>query len=308
MEIGKKNKFPWEYGKKKNARKILMFFTVCISFMILNVTVYAQTEYVSGYFRYILTEDSITIIGYNGREEEVVIPAEIAGCPVNTIASGAFEKAGTETVISLPDPIMTIEEGAFLAGQTVKYRSNTTQKAEIKPVEDLQIEAGEMVSEEEPAKETGEKDGSKTGEQGWQTSFQDTSEISVEEAGRAVKETTEVASNTEEISTKAVETLPEPSKNQQSGQEKEEGLPALTESTDWDGESGTAEENGIEEVDAEWEDFEEEIIRKDTTPETEITEEEATEEQKEGRRLPGLAVVLAGCFLVGIFLSGRKRR
>ena len=108
----------------KKVRTLLYILIMCFSLCGFKGTAFAYTEYVSGYFRYILEEGSITITGYNGRESEVTIPPEITGMPVNTIASGAFYKASKVVKINLPDTIMTIEEGAFAIGQEVVYNSN----------------------------------------------------------------------------------------------------------------------------------------------------------------------------------------
>ena len=92
----------------------------------LAVPVAAWADYIHGYFRYTIDDNSITITAYYGNETEVVVPAMIGTYPVNTIKAGVF--AGTSVQkIWLPDTIMTIEEGAFAPGQTTTYYSDEKQ-------------------------------------------------------------------------------------------------------------------------------------------------------------------------------------
>lgn len=102
--------------KIKNLMFILLL-SLCLEGM--SLSVFAVTEYVDVYLRYTVENYSVTITGYNGRASEVVIPAKIAGNPVNRIASGAFANATMVTKICLPETIMVIEEGAFAVGQEV---------------------------------------------------------------------------------------------------------------------------------------------------------------------------------------------
>ena len=77
--------------------------------------------YAHGYLRYEVSDQSVTIVGYEGLEEKVTIPAMIGGNPVNTIAEGSFVNAKTVKLIILPDTVSTVEEGAFAADQQVIY-------------------------------------------------------------------------------------------------------------------------------------------------------------------------------------------
>ena len=83
-------------------KKIAVFLAICISICNTNIMAFAtsNTEYVSGYFKYIVENGSVAITGYNGRESEVTVPSQIAGTPVSKIASGAFGKAKTVTKVN----------------------------------------------------------------------------------------------------------------------------------------------------------------------------------------------------------------
>ena len=104
--------------KIKAALLIILFVSLCTC-----VTTFA--DYIHGFFRYVVSDESVTITAYRGNEEVVTVPAMIGGNPVNTISSDAFADSSVKTVY-LPDTIMAVEEGAFGPGQTVVYNSNRT--------------------------------------------------------------------------------------------------------------------------------------------------------------------------------------
>ena len=85
----------------------------------------AAADYIHGFFRYTVEDESVTITSYKGREEEVTVPAMIGGNPVNVIAAGAFANNENVKTIHLPDTIMTVQPGAFGADQKVTYASQT---------------------------------------------------------------------------------------------------------------------------------------------------------------------------------------
>ena len=94
----------------------------------------AAVSNIDGYFRYTVSDQSVTIIAYTGRDSEVTVPSMIGGYPVNTIAAGAFARNSAVKTIYLPDCITTIEAGAFAAGQTVVYSADTTPgQSELDP-------------------------------------------------------------------------------------------------------------------------------------------------------------------------------
>ena len=92
---------------------------ICISLSLSN---FVYADYIYGYLRYIVEDESVIITGYYGDESVVTVPAMIGGNPVNTIASGAFAGSGV-TAVYLPDTIMSVEGGAFGPGQAVVYNS-----------------------------------------------------------------------------------------------------------------------------------------------------------------------------------------
>lgn len=65
-----------------------------------------------GLWEFTSERDEITITGYLGNEREIVIPSEIAGMPVTTIGTAAFEHSDFTSVV-LPNGIRSIEEDAF---------------------------------------------------------------------------------------------------------------------------------------------------------------------------------------------------
>ena len=57
-------------------------------------------------------EDSVTVTGYHGQDETVVIPTLLDGKPVRTLAAGAFTDCPAKEII-LPELLQTVENGAF---------------------------------------------------------------------------------------------------------------------------------------------------------------------------------------------------
>ena len=102
---------------------VLLMFSPCIR-------AYADS-YIHGYFRYTVEDNSVTIIAYNGSEEEVTVPSMIAGNPVNVIGPDVFAKNPYVKVVYLPDCIMEIDETAFSPDQQIIYYSQgPTQSTE----------------------------------------------------------------------------------------------------------------------------------------------------------------------------------
>jgi len=63
-------------------------------------------------FTYTEKNGELTITGYKGDHTEVVIPTHIGGKPVTKLAAGAFTKSRF-TLLSLPDTLITVEDGAL---------------------------------------------------------------------------------------------------------------------------------------------------------------------------------------------------
>lgn len=60
-----------------------------------------------------ITADTVTITGYHGSADVIVIPAQIGGLDVTAIASGAFADCDAQTLI-LPSTMDYVEAGAFV--------------------------------------------------------------------------------------------------------------------------------------------------------------------------------------------------
>lgn len=103
-------------------------------------------EYIHGYLRYTVADQSVAITAYTGQETVVTIPSMIAGNPVNTIAAGAFSNSPTVVTIQLPDTVVSIEEGALGVGQTVVYLNSNAAASEQMDEPDLENEVGRLYS------------------------------------------------------------------------------------------------------------------------------------------------------------------
>ena len=95
-----------------------------------------ETVYTEGYFYYTIEDGSITITGYFGNETIVKVPNNIAGIPVNAIASGAFEGTTVE-VLYLPDTIMHIGEGGTGSARVI-YEGSENPSATTQPSDGAQ--------------------------------------------------------------------------------------------------------------------------------------------------------------------------
>ncbi len=84
-----------------------------------------DTVYTEGTLYYVVENESIKITGCFGRDEEVTVPAMIAGIPVNTIGTGAFWTNQYVKTLKLPDTISKIEKDAIRADIYVIYNANT---------------------------------------------------------------------------------------------------------------------------------------------------------------------------------------
>ena len=99
----------------KTIRRLTGLLVAAALWSALSITAYA--DYIHGYFRYTVQDNSVTITAYTGTEAVVTVPAMIAGNPVNAISADAF--AGNEYVVEviLPDTIDTGTDGSLGSGQ-----------------------------------------------------------------------------------------------------------------------------------------------------------------------------------------------
>lgn len=105
-------------------KKLIPVLLSLLMALAMTATALAATVYTEGALHYTIADESITIIGYFGKDAAVTVPASIAGIPVNTIAKGAFTDNANVKTVDLPDTITAVEEGAFASGITVNYNSN----------------------------------------------------------------------------------------------------------------------------------------------------------------------------------------
>lgn len=79
------------------------------------LTLYAQwlKESTADHFYYVIRNGEARITSYHGDEDQIVIPEKLEGCPVTSVAQGAFIRKKAKIVV-LPKQIRTIESRAFL--------------------------------------------------------------------------------------------------------------------------------------------------------------------------------------------------
>ena len=113
--------------------------------LLLSVQTAARAEYIYGYFRYEVTDRSVTITAYTGHETTVTVPAMIGGNPVNAVAPGAFAGSGAVTVY-LPDTITYVSDGAFDGGQSVVYGGGKAPAPTPAAPEGIRDENGNLIT------------------------------------------------------------------------------------------------------------------------------------------------------------------
>ena len=127
-----------------------LFKTLLVSIFSLNLlfcNIYGQEIYTEGTLEYQIESDgSITIVGYFGSDEIVYIPSSIAGHPVNTIGSGAFD-GSSALVVYVPDSVISIQEGALGTCKLGDDYSNNKDEEDKKEDEEKLIE--EIVEQKE---------------------------------------------------------------------------------------------------------------------------------------------------------------
>ena len=75
----------------------------------------APTEYASGDYKYTLQSDGTAkITKYTGRDQELIIPATLAGRKVTAIGASAFAFHKSLTSVTISEGIIIIEDGAFI--------------------------------------------------------------------------------------------------------------------------------------------------------------------------------------------------
>lgn len=122
-------------GTRTNKTKLLKAFSAALLAVLLMPTLSfpVLADYIHGYFRYEVTDQSVTITAYTGNEESVTVPSMIGGNPVNTIAAGAFAGRKSVKTVYLPDTVSCVEEGAFDTEQTVFFAAGEPVPAETEP-------------------------------------------------------------------------------------------------------------------------------------------------------------------------------
>ena len=74
---------------------------------------YIETDTQNGVLQCGIKEDAAQITGYRGKDTELMIPAEIDGCPVTCIGKKAFLSNKMLKSISVPESVIRIDDWAF---------------------------------------------------------------------------------------------------------------------------------------------------------------------------------------------------
>ena len=95
-----------------------IFYILSVIFMAVLITgvsmdVHAETQSAADFTYRLGTDGEVVITGYRGSPGEMIVPAQIDGKPVRSIAKEAFYNNGNITKASLPEGLSKIEASAF---------------------------------------------------------------------------------------------------------------------------------------------------------------------------------------------------
>ena len=74
---------------------------------------YRELDTEQGILQYGTDADTVQIVGYRGRDTELAVPAQIAGCAVTCVGKKAFLSNKVLKQISLPESVIRIDDWAF---------------------------------------------------------------------------------------------------------------------------------------------------------------------------------------------------
>lgn len=101
-----------------------LFLAVAISFTVLSLTSQEDitiSAKISGDYSYeVGTDNTVTILNYNGNEKELTIPNEIDGIVVKRIGYGAFAECKSIEVLNIPESVTIIGNYAFSQCSQIK--------------------------------------------------------------------------------------------------------------------------------------------------------------------------------------------
>ena len=111
-------------------KKILSGVTViAVAAACLSFTAFAETNKSGDYEYQFLFDDKVSITGYSGQDENLVIPVEIDGRLVTQIGYGAFRNYTSLVTVEIPETVTSIGEEAF---------ANCTSLAEVEIADGVQ--------------------------------------------------------------------------------------------------------------------------------------------------------------------------
>ena len=92
---------------------ILLILSIFFGMIPITVTAGEDYKFTEGYYGYDIIDSTAIIQEYTGKEENVIIPSELGGCPVVAIGEGVFSYKYSFKSITIPDSVVIISDYSF---------------------------------------------------------------------------------------------------------------------------------------------------------------------------------------------------
>ena len=124
--------------KKKTG--LFIFILICIYIFAFCVHANESEIYSFGHFYYHSHDGYVSISGYLGKEEDIIIPSSISGKPVSEIEDGTFDGCDTIKSIVIPDTVTKVHDNSFTGAGALKKIISNTYGISILANENVEIE------------------------------------------------------------------------------------------------------------------------------------------------------------------------
>ena len=97
----------------KQIKKKILYFLLSACLLLSSFSCFVSAAADEENYKYIITDNEITITKYIGTQNEVTVPSTIDGVPVTEIGETAFQSCEQLVRLTIPDSVQEIGQGAF---------------------------------------------------------------------------------------------------------------------------------------------------------------------------------------------------